>query len=288
MSADRRQIGLHWNANGQTSLSGPLLKLYQDLDRVFVSWAKKIGAEEHQFPNFIETRELAKLDYFKSFPHLVTFASALKNDDTNLKSFIEGGMLEEDGSVKLTEMQPVRQVLTPAACYHFYIQFQGQTFSKTQYFTTRCTCHRRENYYEPLRRQWNFSMREIVVIGSETDVKACLEKHHEMISGFAEKLGLKTRWQEATDPFFNPNENPKFIWQKIDPIKRELIYGEDLAISSLNFHRNFFGNTFQIKAQEGEASSACIAFGLERWIFAILDQFGDDPRAWPKLEGHPL
>jgi hypothetical protein len=31
------------------------------------------------------------------------------------------------------------------------------------------------------------------------------------------------------------------------------------------------------------AHSACVAFGIERWLFAIVDRHGLDPSGWPDL-----
>ena len=28
--------------------------------------------------------------------------------------------------------------------------------------------------------------------------------------------------------------------------------------------------------------SVCVAFGLERWVYAFLAQHGDDPARWPE------
>lgn len=278
--------GVHWNENGQVSLSDAPLRLYQKLDRLFLSWAKEMNAREYSFPLLISAHELQKLDYYKSFPHLVTFPVALKNDSENLKRYTEGERISESGEIVLTETQAIKEVLTPAACYHFYIQFQGQKFSSPQFLTTRCTCNRRESFYEPLRRQWNFSMREIVAIGDDMQVKDFLSQWKEKISKWIRTIQIEAKWMDATDPFFNPLENPKFIWQKIEPIKQELTFGGDLAIASINFHKEFFGQTFQLSTASGVASSGCVAFGLERWIFAFIQTYGFDESKWPSWEDY--
>jgi hypothetical protein len=94
-------------------------------------------------------------------------------------------------------------------------------------------------------------------------------------------------WTPATDPFFNPSGNPKFLMQKLDPVKTEMTFAGRLAIGSTNFHRNFFGQTFDIRRNGKEAFSGCVAFGMERWIYAILRRFGTDPARWPNLDGIP-
>ena len=61
-------------------------------------------------------------------------------------------------------------------------------------------------------------------------------------------------------------------------------YGGDLAIASLNRHHDHFGTAFAITRDGAPAYSACLAFGLERWLFAITHRYGTDPRSWPDPE----
>jgi seryl-tRNA synthetase len=276
--------GYRWLENGQSALSGNLLELYRRLDTLFLNWAGACNAAEYRFPTFIPARELARLDYFSSFPHLVTFPVVLDVGEENLKRFTEGEPLDANGDVHLTRAAPIRDVLTPAACYHFYIQFQGEQLEAPRYVTTRATCFRREAYYAPLERQWSFSMREIVCIGTADEVKDFLKRYQERVDGFFKKVGLSVEWKNATDPFFNPSRNPKYLLQKLDPVKTEMVYQTGLAIGSINFHRNYFGEAFQISREGKEAFSGCVAFGVERWIYAFLNQFGLDESNWPKLD----
>jgi len=284
MSADAVSLpGLAWHENGQSSLSGSLLRLERAVDRIFLSWAGTWSAEEYRFPTFIAARDLARLDYFHSFPHLVTFPIVLDPDDENLRRFTTGEPLADDGSVRLAATSPIRDVLTPAACYHFYAHFCGQAFAAPQYLTTRNTCFRREAYYAPLRRQWGFSMREIVCIGSAAEVEAFLETTRERVADFFGRIGLPIAWAHATDPFFNPTRNPKYVAQRLEPVKTEMVFGDDLAIGSVNFHRSYMGEAFSMRRGDEEAYSGCVAFGLERWLYAITSHFGPEPGAWPDL-----
>ncbi len=273
--------GLRWMENGQSAISGPLLALEQRLDRLFLAWAADWGAQEHRFPTFIPARELGKLDYFTSFPHLVTFPVALDPGEDNLKRFASSHPLDERGEVHLTATTPVRDVLTPAACYHFYVHFQGEALRAPRYVTTRATCFRREAYYAPLQRQWSFSMREIVCIGTAEEVKDFLGRTRERVALLFQRLGLPVAWEIATDPFFGDARNPKLLAQKLDPVKTEMVFDGRLAIGSVNFHRNFFGEHFQLTRDGREAFSGCVAFGLERWLYAWLAAFGPHERDWP-------
>lgn len=276
--------GLKWIANGQTNLSGPVLRLYQALETFFLGLARETDAVEYQFPAFIRVAELKKLDYFRSFPHLVTLPVTLSMDNDNIRRFIDNGMLNEKSELQLTETAPICDCLTPAACYHFYIHHQGEQLSHARYMTTCASCWRREVEYQPLRRQWNFRMREIVCLGSADEVKTHLSRYRNRLTDVFSALGWPISWDIATDPFFDPTRNAKFIMQQLDPVKTEMIYNDGsptgLSIGSLNYHRNYFGEAFQIRRGTEEAFSGCVAFGMERWIFAILNEYGPSEKDW--------
>ena len=54
--------------------------------------------------------------------------------------------------------------------------------------------------------------------------------------------------------------------------------GQRLAIGSLNYHTDFFGRAFDVQLEGGGSMhSVCIAFGLERCVYAFLRQHGTDP-----------
>lgn len=271
-----------WMENGQSIYSGALLKLYRTLDKLFLHWASELEAHEYQFPTFIPVRELSKLDYFQHFPHLITIPVTLDISESNLKHFTakHEGACEK---IQLAEIEPIRSVLTPAACYHFYIQFQNETLSQPRYVTTKAACFRHETHYAPLQRQWHFSMREIVCIGSMEEVNGFLDHFQTMLTGFFEKIRLNAEWQVATDPFFNPGQNPKALMQRLEPVKHEMVFDGHLAIGSINFHRNYFGEAFRINRNNEAAFSGCVAFGVDRWIYAFLNQYGFDEANWPDL-----
>lgn len=275
-----RELGLTWMSNGQAVLSGRLLELFEGIDGAFVRLARVWNAAELRFPTFISAAELNRLDYFKSFPHLVTFPICLDAAPENLDAFTAGEVFDALRGVHLTGHAPIRDVLTPAACYHLYVHYQDRTFAEPRYFTVRNTCFRREEHYQPLMRQWSFNMREIVCVGSLEEVRAFLERAQRQVSAFLEALALPVRWQVATDPFFRPAQNPAYLMQRLNPTKQEAIFDGNLAISSVNLHQDHFGATFGLRRGDESAYSGCVAFGLERWVYAVTRQFPDSSR-WP-------
>lgn len=266
---------------GQVALSGDLLRLYRRVDDVFAAWAAERGAIDYLFPATLPARALGRVDYLRSFPHLATFPVTLAADDDNLAAFVAG--VESSGAITPTRLSPIEDVLTPAACYHCYLRYEGASLDKPLYLTTRATCFRREASYTPLERLWSFSMREIVCIGTLAEVEAFLAAQRAVITEFVRRIGLPTEWKTATDPFFRPDTNPKHLSQRLDPVKAELVFGDRLAIGSVNLHRNYFGEAFAITRDGAPAFSGCVAFGLERWLAAIVATFGTAASGWPAL-----
>jgi seryl-tRNA synthetase len=272
--------GHHWFENGQSAYSGEALRLFQRLDAEFLSWAGEFSAREYGFPTHLPAADLQKIDYLRSFQHLATFPASLDKDADKLRRFATAP-LDESGAVRLTDLAPVRDVLTPAACYHFYRLFQGTQLDATRYLTTRNTCFRREDAYTPLERQSAFTMREIVCIGREDDVRRFLARATELTTAFCARIDLPVVVAGATDPFFDPSSNPKHFAQRMAPLKTELVFEEHLAIASVNYHRTYMGEAFDMTTDDGElAHSGCIGFGIDRWMYAFARRFGDEAK-WP-------
>ncbi len=270
---------------GQTVLTGDLLDLDGRLDEIFTGWARCWNAVEYRFPACVEARHLERLDYFQSFPHLATFPVTLDEEHDNIEEFARGDTCNPEGAVNLPKLSPTEHVLTPAACYHVYIELEGEVLDAPRYSTTRATCFRNEEEYTPLERQWNFSMREIVCLGTAAEVEDFLTRSTYVINHFAAGIGLPVEWADATDPFFSPASNPKYLFQKLEPVKRELVFGDGLAIASTNFHRDYFGEAFGITRDGENAYSGCVAFGMERWLSAFLGAYGATREHWSRLDG---
>jgi hypothetical protein len=268
---------LHWSGDGYAAICGALLAWSQELDRQFLAWAKELGAKEHRFPSLIAIESLAPIAYLGSFPHLATFASCGMRDDVALRS-----IAAEAGDVRQDLLDAPKHLLTPAACYHFYHRLAGTGIDSPLFLTTKCQCHRREDHYLPLQRQWCFEMRELVCIGDAATIDRFTRDCAERVDTLLQELGIEAGWKTATDPFFDPAADPKALAQMLEPTKLELCLSGGLAIASSNRHRSFFGECYDIRLKGKPAESACVAFGLERWLFAMLETHGADAGLWPQ------
>jgi hypothetical protein len=95
----------------------------------------------------------------------------------------------------------------------------------------------------------------------------------------------------ATDPFFDPESSPGWVRQRAEPVKHEAVFEvgrERLAVASTNLHHDAFGRAFGVAHAGRPAASACVAFGLERWLLALLTVHGRDPTRWPAIDATPL
>lgn len=245
---------------GQVGYRGIFLKLIRFFDNKFLQLAIKYNATEVIYPTIIPKEVLEKSDYFTSFPKIAT--------KINRNHF-----------------------LTPALCFHSYQQLENMILEKSPVvITTVGKCFRLENEaYKSLERLWDFTMREIICIGTYEDVEKLRSLLIQSLLEFSETLQLQGTFVKASDPFFTSDANKgKRILQKLKPLKFELRLSinktETLAVSSFNHHESFFGECFNIKLSNSEiASTSCIAFGLERWVFAFLTQYGLNHKSYPQI-----
>jgi seryl-tRNA synthetase len=244
--------------------------------------------DEWKLPSTISFEMLERAQYFDSFPHWLTAASHLKDDEASLERVASA---KRPGVEAAKSLEVASNALPPAVCYHTYAALANSTIESPVVMTAEETCWRHEGKrLAALERGWAFRMREIVFLGGSDDAEAFRQQQIENVSAFAESIGLSTRVELATDPFFAPTARGKALLQLVKALKHELIIdrpdGTSLAISSFNNHERFFGDAFGIRLANGEsATTACVAFGIERWMLAILMTHGVDSSNWPALAG---
>ncbi|GHH00333.1 hypothetical protein [Streptomyces rubradiris] len=263
---------------GLTALGPQATTLLNRLDRVFESWALDAAAEPMVTAPLLPVARLAELDFYRNFPHQAMVAAPLRLHKT------DAGHDPGDGAFPADAMEPARLALPSAACYGVYLHLAGQDLPEPRRVTVLGRCFRREDHYEDLRRLLGFHMREIVALGPLPYTDEHLRHFTGRIEEFAARLGLPLRKEPAADPFYDRG-GPRALLQRLAPVKYEFLY-EDLAIASVNVHRNFFGDRLGITlAGTGEpVFTSCVAFGLERWLSVLTRRFGDWERASAAVE----
>ena len=267
MTSDLLQI-----SNGLATFGARQLRVLRRLDDVLLEWADACGADEIAFPPLRPVAELARVDYFVNFPHLGLAAAPVRHDAL---SGIGESVRDRVDEVPPGMLDDARYFLPSAACYPVYSHLSGAVLEAPRRVTTVQRCFRNEARYEGLARLLAFTMREVVIVGAQRDVKAFLASARAWILRFAEGAGLALSTAPATDPFFAA-AGDRARMQRLFPVKEEFL-DREVAIASVNSHLNFFGERWNIRTADGaHAFSGCVAFGLERWLHALVRLCSDD------------
>lgn len=224
-----------------------------DLDRAFEDRFETLGSERLRLPALLPAAELEAIDFFQNFHHLANVVGQLDGPDRTQSLVRNTGL-----------------VLPSAACYGVYLQYAGATLERRLLVTVNAACARFEPHYEPLLRLGSYSLREMIVLGDLEDARGFFSDTQQAVETFFTNLGLPVTLESASDSFFQ-TDSPKALLQKMSKSKLELVYDGRVAIGSINFHRNFFGERFGIDVGSETAFSACFGAGLERWAYMARD-----------------
>jgi seryl-tRNA synthetase len=279
-------------APGLTAVSGAPLALMEYFDGRFRNMARENGAAEVRYPTLIPTEVIDRCGYIESFPQLMMFATRLRGDIDNYRAFTDRHASGGDvASYVLEHAGPADYCLPPATCFHVYHQHEGMRLPEGRTAVTAAAkVFRHESKYEDgLERLWDFTMREIVFIGDRNYVRDRRRALMETVREFLAEHGMSGHCEVANDPFFvGADFAAKMTLQSLSESKYELRLGVEpnrtIACGSFNYHDSFFTSRFDIGAPgEGELTTGCVAFGLERFAYAFMCQHGVDPAGWPEV-----
>lgn len=281
------------NGNGLFSFRSPFSDLLLLLDQLILERiAKPLGALNEEYPSLISMDTLNKTNHFTSFPHHVLFTQHLKEDFSIIDSFtskVKTNNALHESMIQANDMKITNLVKSPAVCYHCYKSLENTEVQGEGYVVTSVgKCSRYEsNNHSDFGRLLDFSMREIIFVGEDTFVKKMRAKSIELMKGFLSLWEIDALIENANDPFFTDDYQVKSFFQRDMEMKYEVKFKvpylkSSISVSSSNYHGNVFGQAFSIKKEDNYVSTGCLAFGLERWIFAFLSQYGLDSEKWPK------
>ncbi|MCW5875548.1 MAG: hypothetical protein KIS85_01580 [Anaerolineales bacterium] len=270
---------------------GPLVtRLIEAFERYFVELAAEFGAAPQRFPTLISAEKLDRVNYFRAFPHSLTFATHLREDLHVINDFAEHTHYEEAGlNAPPESFSRIQALLSPAVCYHYYFALADKPLPGGQLIATAVGhCFRYESSnLNTLERLWDFTMREVIFVGPADFVLENREGGRQKVAAFLERIGLAYLVESANDPFFVGEFRKQAAFQNAFQLKYEIrarlpFKDGSLAVGSYNYHQDFFGRHLNISLPDGKpAHTGCVAFGLERLAYAFLCQFGLDPAAWP-------
>ena len=270
--------------NGLVGLGGEFLKLYYHFDKLFLEWASNNNAEEYIYPELISIDDLIKCNYISQFPHHLLFANHLKEDYDTIKEFSHN-ISSDEQCFDSSYFSTPKHVNKSSICIHTYKQYENMIIDLDHpiVVTSMGKCKRYESFnMKSLERLLDFRMREISFIGSEELVLRKREIFMELTKSLILQLELKANIKTSSDPFFLNEFNQKALLQKKFKLKYETNFylpdeKRDLAVGSYNYHATYFSDAFNIKGKNDKpVYTGCVAFGLERFVYAFLSQKGFD------------
>lgn len=266
---------------GQVALAGVALEVLDAVDRTVVGWARSLGASEQRYPSLIDAATLERAGRIDDVTRIVPSLPP---------AALGTGVVRNDGVSSPAEPPPgATHALAPAVCYHAYPGWGGRTLGAApEVLTAVGRCYRHEDgNYVPLERLWDFTMREIIVVGTRDQVESCRRTLIERVGELVTHLDLDASIEPATDPFFAAGDEGRKLMQQAAALKHELrlavdATGRRVAAASFNHHADYFGTRFDFRLTTGDAAhSGCVAFGLERWVLAVMAQHGTGESEWP-------
>jgi hypothetical protein len=285
---------------GQVILRGPAAQLISLIDsKIDREFVRPFRAELEFYPSTIENKTLDRCAHFTSFPEHMDFVAHLKQDLDVLNGFSndcrEKGWLSDfhEGRMAASDLS-----ISPSCCYHCYEGMEGwQVEPPGRCVTATLACHRYEGAnHRSLSRLRAFTMREVIFIGQPRFVVEARAQAEKLIIQWAKDWELACTFETANDMFFTPDFSIKASFQRLQQAKKELRLPlpwerQSLSVFSSNFHAATFGKAFNIAVGGRPATSGCIGWGYERWVYAVFSQFGFDVKQWPvglreEFEGH--
>ena len=284
--------GIDYEGAGLSVLTGLPLRLWEYFDRCFAEFGRPWNPIPMRAPTLIPTTVLARCDYFRSFPHNVTFACHLPEEPTCIEAFRTRHFARETlDDQALADMVTPEACLSPAVCYHAYYANRNRVLGNDPLvYTMIGKCFRYESSNtRDLWRLWDFTMREVVFLGHREAILAERDKGIELFQSFLEDHWIAAEIRTASDPFFiAPDAAGKTYFQISSDTKYEISMllpnGGRVAAGSFNHHGDFFGKAFNVTLpNDTPMHSVCFAWGLERWVYGFLAQHGSDPAKWPDV-----
>ncbi|MCK6259418.1 hypothetical protein LCY76_22875 [Fictibacillus sp. KIGAM418] len=267
-------------------LTGDSSFLEEAFDRLICQIAKKHHVVFKHYPSFLSNKSMHVSGYAKCFPQRLYRLSEIPHEFDILTQYRKLSQSHQDTNhlFKTTD-----HFLQPCICYHVYEELASQSNPELlQLYSAKGRCYRHEHPHRlsPTRLQ-EFTMREIVFVGSDKDVKNVRMQLLSDVWDLFEDLGLRGYLTTSNDPFFLHENQDKKFYQIADNTKYEIIFSpnEDIhvSIASGNHCGTMLCDAFQLNKESPSLFSGCVAFGLDRWVQAFLYHYGSDKKGWPSL-----
>lgn len=290
------ETGMAFEAGeGQVAIAEPVLGLMDDLDTCIREIAtREFGAVEYRYPTLLPVSAMTRCGYLSSFPQQLMFVTRLHADIDSYTAFLDDAEAGTGPPDVLAYCRNVDYCLPPTMCFHTYHQLRDAPLpGQALVVTSRGKSFRFETRYRrTLERLWDFTIREIIFLGSRDFVLGCRQQFLDASLALVERLGLTGRCEVANDPFFLKQSADHSWSQRLLELKYELRLNVDahdtIAVGSFNFHERFFADSFRIATGGADhVYTACVGFGLERLAYVFLCHHGIDRDRWPDIAAVP-
>ncbi len=242
------------------------------------------SAEVMRFPPVFPRAHYNRINHLHNFPDLLGSIHAFTGNEAEhrvmQRAFDDG--VDWTGSLVASDL-----MLVPAACYPLYPAATGTLPEGGRTVDLRTHVFRHEPSDDPARMQI-FRQREYVRLGTAHEAVSHRDEWLRRGKALLRSIGLPVEDVVANDPFFGRGGRLAKATQREQALKFELVVPicsteKPTAISSTNYHLDYFGKAFDIRTQDGElAHTACIGFGLERIALALFKTHGLRLRDWPR------
>lgn len=271
--------------NGQLGFKEMGVFLFDYFDSRFESIALSKGAAKKIYPVLLPVSDYQKTGYIRKSPQYAMFCCSA-SENMNIIESIASDMSAADLKKDLSE--PLF-ALSPSACFHTYIEYKNKELDRNTLLTFRQNVFRNEGRlnYSETGRLMDYHVREIVMIGDDGYVNRLRKEIMDAAADLIKELGLRGDITTASDPFVLPRMQRYKKLQKLDRSKYEVHLNTSadtrLSAASFNLHGRAFTDPFNI-AVKGHADTvtACVGFGIQRWVIAFLAQYGFDEKNWPE------
>jgi len=254
-------------------------------DQLVTTAAGEDHPELLRFPPLMPRRQLESSGYLHSFPHLAGTVFAFDGTESDALEQQRRASQHEDWA----EFQSMTALsLVPAACYPVYpaIAARGALPAAGVVIDAGAAwVFRHEPSADPARLQ-AFHQREMVKLGPPDEVRAWRDGWCARGLALLRGLGLAAERDRAVDAFFGRGGRMLAASQREQELKFELQVplggAAPTAVTSFNYHQDHFAERYGLVLADGStAHTACLGFGEERIVLALLYTHGLDPTAWP-------
>ncbi|MFK0111587.1 hypothetical protein [Streptomyces sp. NPDC091217] len=270
-----RAHGVELSTHLQEHIIGRLRRSYADvfsMDRPERLWG----------PPVISAESMRRTGYGRSFPQLLgTVHTDL--EERELPGERTGDLAGPESAAGTQEL-----MLVASACHHVYPLFQGKEITKAASVMVEGRCFRNDSPNETGRLR-SFRQFEVVHVAAPPQCAHWREDSLTRVEKWLSDLGIQVSKEVANDPFFGRGSSLMRSVQRKQLLKWE--FRADLgdgvkAIGSSNYHKNHFSEAFEFRGPSGaELHTACIGFGLERLVLALVHAHGGNLDSWPEAAG---